>query len=57
MKRFLFSVLILVCSAPAMAQTVDEVVDKYVEAVGGKEKLKKSADHLYGDCFGNAEWQ
>jgi hypothetical protein len=40
MKSFLFSVLILVSSVSAMAQTVDEVVDKYVEAIGGKEKLK-----------------
>ena len=40
MKSILFSGLILIATTSVTAQTVDEVVDKYVEAIGGKEKLK-----------------
>ncbi len=40
MKGFFLTTLILICVTTAMSQTVDEVVDKYTEAIGGKEKLK-----------------
>ena len=39
MKRFLLSAFILFCASGAMSQTVDEVIDKYVNAIGGKDKL------------------
>lgn len=39
MKRFIFLALLVICANSAISQTVDEVIDKYVEAIGGKEKL------------------
>ena len=39
MKRFILSTIILFCASGAMSQTVDEVINKYVEAIGGKDKL------------------
>jgi hypothetical protein len=39
MKRFILSAFVLFCASTTMAQTVDEVINKYVDAVGGKEKL------------------
>jgi hypothetical protein len=39
MKRFLFFALMVFYANNAISQTVDEVIDKYVEAIGGKEKL------------------
>ena len=36
---FGFFILVLVCAQFAQAQTVDEVLDKYIAAVGGKDKL------------------
>jgi hypothetical protein len=39
MKRFLFSAVILTLATSAFSQTVDEVVDKYMTAMGGKDKL------------------
>jgi len=39
MKRFLLSAIILFCASGVMSQTVDEVINKYVEAIGGKDKL------------------
>ncbi len=46
MKRFLFSALMMICAGTAMSQTVDEVIGKYVDAIGGKEKLA-SLQSLY----------
>lgn len=40
MRQFLFIAIIMISAGTAMSQTVDEVVDTYVEAIGGKEKLK-----------------
>jgi len=39
MKRTLLALLLLVSVNAVKAQTVDEVVDKFLAAVGGKEKL------------------
>jgi len=39
MKRYFLSAFVLICASTAMSQTVDEVINKYVDAIGGKEKL------------------
>lgn len=40
-KTRLYCLLLCLVAAPAIhAQTVDEIVDKYVAALGGKDKLK-----------------
>jgi hypothetical protein len=39
MKKIILSLLLLSSSAMLFAQTVDEVIEKHVAAMGGKEKL------------------
>ena len=49
MKRLFFSVLFLAAVCISNAQTVDEVIDNYVHAMGGKEKLNSIQSlHLTG---------
>ncbi|HEX8277272.1 MAG TPA: hypothetical protein VF540_01205 [Segetibacter sp.] len=40
MKKFLLSVFLCVFAGAAFSQTADEVINKFMEASGGKEKLK-----------------
>jgi len=39
MKRFLMLALFVISASMSMAQTIDDVVNNYVTALGGKEKL------------------
>src|SRR4026208_2317501 len=39
MKRFFLSIFLLGAAVFSYAQTVDEVIAKYVDAMGGKDKL------------------
>lgn len=49
MKKILFSVVLLAILKTTSAQTVDEVIGKYVEAMGGKDKLNAIQSlHLTG---------
>ena len=49
MKRFFFSTLLLATAMLVRAQTVDEVISKYVDAMGGKDKLNSIQSlHMVG---------
>jgi hypothetical protein len=41
MKRYSFFLLVMLLSISAFCQTVDEIVDKYINAIGGKEAWQK----------------
>jgi hypothetical protein len=53
MKRFLFSLLFISAAVLSKAQTVDEVIAKHIEAMGGKEKLNSIQSlHMVGISTG-----
>jgi len=37
--QFLLLITVLFCSVSVYSQTVDEIISKHLDAVGGKEKL------------------
>ena len=53
MKRFLFSVCLLAAATFCKAQTVDEVIAKYIDVMGGKDKLNSIQSlHMVGISTG-----
>ena len=40
MKRFIMSLLLFTMAGSAFAQTADEIIEKYVKAIGGRDKYK-----------------
>ena len=52
--QLLLLVTVLFCSASVYSQTVDEIISKHLDAVGGKEKLTWSHFSAHGrNCRSN----
>ena len=56
MKKIFLPFLFISLVFASIAQTVDEVIDKHTEAMGGKEKIVFPEISIHGNRFGDAKW-